>query len=610
MKKKRANGGGSHVSGGNDAAKDMSRSEARKQEAALRKAEEAAKKAEAAAEKERLREEKKAAKAQKTGRRRSEPDGEGKRKGKGRFRKFKLVLILVLVFAALLSAGAAVGGYLITKSDTNLPGVYVDGIFVGGMTREETREALEAREWDETAELALRVKLPAGVSFKLDVCEAGGMFTKENAVEAAYRYGHTGNWFENLYDYAKGLLMPVDVSEFLSLNDEYIRQRAQEGIEKFQKKTVDNGYTVDSKKAQLTLVKGAGQMEINLDSLCAQIAQALTEDQKLLEYDHIDNTLQEPDFEAIYQELNVEPQDAYFEEGSFEVVDEVVGCTFDVAEASRLWQEAQPAEKVVIPLTITQPEKTGEELRNLLFRDVLGSQTTKYTWSTDNRINNINLAASALDGLILMPGEVFSYNETVGQRTEAAGYLAAGAYNDGQVVQEVGGGICQVSSTLYCAAMLAQLETVERTNHYFKVDYLDWGLDATVSWPGPDFKFRNDREYPIKISAVCDNEARTLTIEIIGTDVDGSYAELWYNMGCVYDNTYTDVVIGYGVSLHRSIYDKDGNFLYQVDEPYGIYYKHDEDIDWPEPENTGDTGYEDGPDTGAGDNSAVVVPDE
>ena len=596
------------MSGADKAANDMSRSEIRRQEAARKKAEEAAAKAEAAAEKERIREEKKAARSRKSDRHKAEPDAKPEVKDKGRFRKLKLVLSLVLIFAALLSAAAAVGGYLITKSDTNLPGVYVDGIFVGGMTREETRAALEAQNWDETAELALRVRLPAGVSFKLDVCEAGGMLTKEKAVEAACRYGHTGNWFENLYEYAKGLLMPVDVSdEFLRLNDEYIRQRAQEGIDKFQKKTADKGYTVDSKKAQLTMVKGAGQMEISLDSLCAQIAQALKEDQKLLEYGHIDNSLQEPDFEAIFQELNVEPQDAYFAEGSFDVVDEVVGCTFSVEEARKLWQEAQPAEKVVIPLTITQPEKTGEELRSLLFRDVLGSQTTKYTGSTDNRINNINLAAAKLDGLILMPGEEFSYNNTLGQRTTEAGYLAAGAYNDGQVVQEVGGGICQVSSTLYCAVMFAQLETVERLNHYFKVDYLDWGLDATVSWPGPDYKFRNNREYPIKISAVCDNEARTLTIQIIGTDVDGSYVELWHNMGCVYDNTYTDVIIGYGVSLHRSVYDKDGNFLYQVDEPYGIYYKHDEDIDWPEPEDTGDTGYEGGLD-GAGDNSAVVVP--
>lgn len=596
------------MSGADKAANDMSRSEIRRQEAARKKAEEAAAKAEAAAEKERIREEKKTARSRKSDRHKAEPDAKPEVKDKGRFRKLKLVLSLVLIFAALLSAAAAVGGYLITKSDTNLPGVYVDGIFVGGMTREETRAALEAQNWDETAELALRVRLPAGVSFKLDVCEAGGMLTKEKAVEAACRYGHTGNWFENLYEYAKGLLMPVDVSdEFLRLNDEYIRQRAQEGIDKFQKKTADKGYTVDSKKAQLTMVKGAGQMEISLDSLCAQIAQALKEDQKLLEYGHIDNSLQEPDFEAIFQELNVEPQDAYFAEGSFDVVDEVVGCTFSVEEARKLWQEAQPAEKVVIPLTITQPEKTGEELRSLLFRDVLGSQTTKYTGSTDNRINNINLAAAKLDGLILMPGEEFSYNNTLGQRTTEAGYLAAGAYNDGQVVQEVGGGICQVSSTLYCAVMFAQLETVERLNHYFKVDYLDWGLDATVSWPGPDYKFRNNREYPIKISAVCDNEARTLTIQIIGTDVDGSYVELWHNMGCVYDNTYTDVIIGYGVSLHRSVYDKDGNFLYQVDEPYGIYYKHDEDIDWPEPESTGDTGYEGGLD-GAGDNSAVVVP--
>ena len=79
---------------------------------------------------------------------------------------------------------------------------------------------------------------------------------------------------------------------------------------------------------------------------------------------------------------------------------------------------------------------------------------------------------------------------------------------------------------MYCAIMFAQLETVERTNHYFKVDYLDYGLDATVSWPSPDFKFKNSRDYPVKIVAYCNDEDKSLTIEIWGTDVDGSYVEL------------------------------------------------------------------------------------
>ena len=153
---------------------------------------------------------------------------------------------------------------------------------------------------------------------------------------------------------------------------------------------------------------------------------------------------------------------------------------------------------------------------------------------------------------------------------------------------------------------------MERTSHYFPVYYLGWGLDATVSWGGPDYKFKNSREYPVKLVATCDNEGKSITIEVWGTDVDGSYVELWHKMGCIFDDEYTDVIVGYGVSLYRSVYDKDGNFLYTVQEPYGIYNLHEEDIKWPEPEPEpspapgGDAGGT--PDSGSGD-AGVVVPE-
>ena len=144
----------------------------------------------------------------------------------------------------------------------------------------------------------------------------------------------------------------------------------------------------------------------------------------------------------------------------------------------------------------------------------------------------------------------------------------------------MGGGICQVSSTLYCATLFANLETVSRTNHYFRVDYLPIAYDATVSWPTPDFKFRNNREYPIKIVAYTTDE-KDLTVEIHGTDVDGSYVELTNSSYVVYDTTYTSVIVGWGAKATRHVYDADGNLIATIDEPYGIYNKHADDIEWP-----------------------------
>lgn len=143
-----------------------------------------------------------------------------------------------------------------------------------------------------------------------------------------------------------------------------------------------------------------------------------------------------------------------------------------------------------IPLKTLYPNVTTNQIGNEAFPDMLSSFSTSYTSSGYNRSTNIELAAKKLDGYVLMPGETASYNQIVGQRTKTAGFKEGAAYSNGKVVQEVGGGICQVSSTLYNAVLYANLEIVERYNHGFAPSYVKPGLDATVSWGGPDFKFK------------------------------------------------------------------------------------------------------------------------
>ena len=290
-------------------------------------------------------------------------------------------------------------------------------------------------------------------------------------------------------------------------------------------------------------------------------------------------------------------------------MEEVVGCTFDVEEAKKLWEKGKPGEMVSVPITVLEPEVTAESLRSVLFRDCLGAQTTYFGGSTEARVNNINLAVSRINDVVLMPGEIFSYNQTVGQRTTEAGFQEAGAYLNGEVVQEIGGGICQVSSTLYCATLYAQLGLVSRDSHYFRVTYLDWGMDATVSWPEPDFKFKNTRDYPIKIVAYCDNNERALTVEIWGTDVDGTYVEITYERYSVSDSTYTGVVIGWNVYSWANVYDADGNYLRTYELPASTYFKHDYEIEWPEkPPEGGGEGGEGGGD-GGGEEAVIIGED-
>ena len=536
----------------------------------------------AAAEKKRQAQEARAAqKAEKAEARQAKKEARAAKKQK-RLRSLKILLIVLSCVALALGGLAAWAGYTVTTGDRNFPNLYLDGIPVGGLTREQTLQKLEEAGWEANTRLPLRVTLPAGVGFRVEMLKSGAMLPLEEAADSASRYGHSGNWFANLARYLRCLVEQNDLTRAaVRLDEDYIRRQADSAIDRFQTKTADKGYTVDRDKAELRLMKCAGKMQIDADRLCAQIRQALLTGEKTLEFNEIQVDLTPPDFEDMYKTLATEPKDAYFEEGTFQVVDEVIGCRFDVKEARELWDKALPTEMVTIPLTITVPEHTGEELRGLLYRDKLGSQTTSYGGSSANRCNNIRLAAERINGTVLLPGEVFSYNGTVGQRTKANGFLEAGAYADGEVVQEVGGGICQVSSTLYCAMLYANLKTVERNSHYFPVGYLPWGQDATVSWPDVDFRFRNDREYPVKIVAWASDEDGMLTVEIWGTALEPTRVDIRYSLSDIFDEEYTDVVVGWYVTTVRNVYDGEGNYLYTTSEPDSVYHKHAEDIEWP-----------------------------
>ena len=130
---------------------------------------------------------------------------------------------------------------------------------------------------------------------------------------------------------------------------------------------------------------------------------------------------------------------------------------------------------------------------------MLGVCKTNYVASNKNRTTNLILAAGKINGTVLLPGEEFSYNGVVGKRTVEAGFQMAGVYSNGQEVEGLGGGICQISSTLYNIAVKSNLEIVERENHLFLTGYLPAGQDATVVYGSIDFKFKNTRDYPVKI---------------------------------------------------------------------------------------------------------------
>ena len=155
------------------------------------------------------------------------------------------------------------------------------------------------------------------------------------------------------------------------------------------------------------------------------------------------------------------------------------------------------------------------------FPDLLSEFSTKYNASDTDRTTNLRLAANKINGTVLIPGQTFSYNSVVGERTIAAGYKNAAIYQNGQVVDGLGGGICQISTTLFNAVLYANLEIVQRRNHQFVPSYVTAGRDATVVYGSQDFQFKNSRNNAIKI--MCSVNNGIAKFEIYGVKEDTEY---------------------------------------------------------------------------------------
>lgn len=276
----------------------------------------------------------------------------------------------------------------------------------------------------------------------------------------------------------------------------------------------------------------------------------------------------ELDVDALASQLPAEPSPARYDVEQGRVVDGQVGVELDVEAARYVLQAAAAGETVALPAQIVFPEMTAQELEAVLFRDVLATYTTNVGGSSVRR-GNVQLAGASVNGTVLNDGDVFDYNTVVGERTTERGYGAAATYVNGETVDTVGGGICQVSSTIYMTTLLANLEIVERYAHRFYPGYITLGMDATVSWGGPEFQFRNNTGYPIRVDVSYENSK--LTVTIVGTKTDDTYVKMTRDVLSTtgYETEYVETdelpygtekekqngYTGYEVISYRNLYD-------------------------------------------------------
>ncbi len=480
------------------------------------------------------------------------------------------------VTAAVLCVVIVVGAFYVSGMDTIFPKVNVDGVDVGGMTLREAELVLAGSGSEPAGNTTVTVELPMDCVFTVTSDDAGLGSDGGNGAAAAYNYCHGGGMFKNLVTYVKCLVSGAELTggeDESAIDEQAVRGIINSAVEDCRALLMGNEVTIGAE--EITIVKGAGTVELDADELYELVAAALTGgDSEPIVYEPSSEDA-DIDLEELYDQIFKEPVNARFDAESGTALASENGISFDIELAQRLLDEAKPGDTVVIPLIITEPEIRTEDLNANLFSDCLAQKSTTLGGSSAARINNITRAAAAINGVILNPGEEFSYNAALGQRTTEAGYQGAGAYSNGKVVTEVGGGICQVSSTLYYCALYSNLEITQRTCHYFAVNYLPSGLDATVSWPSPDFKFKNDRNYPIKIEAYTDMTSYTVTVKIWGTDEDGSYVEIQI------DTWATDR--GTGATTYRLVYDANGNLISKKKEADSEYHYHTEDEPSPTP---------------------------
>ncbi|MET0018090.1 VanW family protein [Oscillibacter sp.] len=317
-----------------------------------------------------------------------------------------------------------------------------------------------------------------------------------------------------------------------------------------------DGRTVDSKKLAQGLKGGNWDRDLSLDvSYVTQSAQTMTAQQ-------------------IYDQVSGEMKNAGYDAATQSILPEKTGAEFDVVQAQSMIASAAPGDTLKIPAVMEYPAVTSEQLKPVLFRDLLGSYTT-HVGGSAARISNVKLASASLNGTVLNSGDIFDYNEVVGQRTIARGYQPAPAYVQGETVDEIGGGVCQPSSTLYLATLKSNLEIVERYAHRYVPAYIPKGMDATVSWGGPNYRFRNNTDYPVKIQSVYSKGYLTMTL--YGTKTDDVTVKMSNKVLSTteYKTVYEDdpalpagaVTVkttpytGYKVETYRNLYDGSGKLI-------------------------------------------------
>ncbi|MBO5952925.1 MAG: VanW family protein [Oscillospiraceae bacterium] len=504
-----------------------------------------------------------------------------------------IILLLLLLIGGFLAATACFG--TLFDEYLTMGHVTVAGVDLGGMAKAQAKKVLSETVTDAYTATPMVIQVQ-DTAVTLSPQDTGICPDWNAAVNAAFRTGAVGEF--ELHPYLNldldAIRRAVD-----TLGSQYNTELSQtQCYVEGSPPSLALGEEADSSSAMTLTVKvGIPDYSLDTDTLYRQILNAYNKCTFTVTGECTAVQPQLPDLDALYKAHCIAPVDAVMDNKTFTVTPETYGYGFDLEQARTALSQAAYGQTLTFPFSRIPPAVTAQSLTSVLFRDVLGTCKTPYSGSdSNNRNTNLRLACEAINGKVLYPGETFTFNYTLGQRTAAKGYKPAASYVNGKTVDTYGGGICQVSSTLYHCTLQADLEIVERWPHGFISSYTAPGMDASVSWNSGDFRFKNNTNYPIRIEA--SRAKGYVEVTLRGTDEKDYYIDMRYSTvsstpyktvyveyppdnkegyqdGQVLDTPYT----GYKINTYKYKYDKETKQLLSEDfVATSVYSKRDKVI--------------------------------
>lgn len=449
---------------------------------------------------------------------------------------FSIIFFIVFLLASVFST---VFAFINVNNTTFVSGISILGIDVSGLSKDDAKQKV-------TDDVSNR--LSTDVIFKhndetytLLPSSVGGSFDIDKVIDDAYSVGRNGNIFQNNFAILNAMINSKNFIPDFSFNSDSFDNSISQMNSNFADGIVEPSYDISGNN--LIIKSGKNGNIVDSDKIKSLFVD------KLIFVPYNTDSIEVPvfskeankiDIDAIHSEIYKEAQDASYTTNPYAVYPSSNGLDFNISIDEAKALITGDKDSYTIPLKTLYPNVKTSDIGIEAFPNLLSSYSTSFASSSSNRATNVSLATNKINGKVLMPGEVFSFNDTVGKRTPQAGFKVAGVYMNGQVATDYGGGICQVSSTLYNAVLRANLEIVDRSNHMFEVGYVPIGTDATVSWGAPDFKFKNSRSYPIKI--VTSSSNRKCVVKFYGLKESEEYdiEIVSYRTGSVpYRTTYT-----------------------------------------------------------------------